>query len=97
MATKWKRDDFGYLVPAIPNPALDKAVVLPASTFQGVADIVDNDSVKTAAGIALVYHGYKRTGSLVWALVYGLAGKKLPALAVPVALAQGFGQKKSCP
>ena len=62
-----------------------------------VADVVHSDGVKLAAGIALTYHGYKRTGSLVWALVYGLAGKLLPTVAVPVSLAQGFGQKKPCP
>lgn len=46
--------------------------------------------VATVASGAMVYHGYKRTGSVLWALVYGLAGP----LAVPFALAQGFGKKK---
>lgn len=51
-------------------------------------------SVKTAAGIALTYHGYKRTGSIAWALVYGLIGKTVPLVGVPIALAQGFGKRK---
>ena len=60
------------------------------------SDLVHSDAVTTASGIALVYHGYKRTGSILWALLYGVAGKKVPAVAVPVALAQGFGKKKTC-
>jgi hypothetical protein len=46
---------------------------------------------------AMIYHGYRRTGSIVWALIYGLAGREAPALALPIALAQGFGAKKTCP
>jgi len=56
-----------------------------------------SEPVKTAAAIALTYHGYRRTGSLVWALVYGLAGRLVPVAAVPISLAQGFGQRKPCP
>lgn len=52
--------------------------------------------IKTAAAAALVYHGYKRTGSLLWALFYGIAGRTVPVVAVPVAVAQGFGKKKTC-
>lgn len=51
----------------------------------------------TVVGAALVYHGYKRTGSIIWALLYGLAGKEMPAIAAPIAIAQGFGHKKPCP
>lgn len=51
-------------------------------------------ALKTAAAVAMTYHGYKRTGSLMWALIYGAAGKLVPLIAVPVAAAQGFGQKK---
>jgi hypothetical protein len=60
-------------------------------------DRLTSEPVKTAAAIALTYHGYRRTGSLVWALVYGLAGRLVPVAAVPISLAQGFGQKKPCP
>lgn len=55
------------------------------------------DVAKKAAAVALIYHGYKRTGSLALALLYGLAGRYVPTVAVPVALAQGFGKKKECP
>lgn len=59
-------------------------------------DKLNSDPVTTAAAAAMAYHGYKRTGSLTWALVYALAGKWFPIEAVPIALAQGFGQKKEC-
>jgi hypothetical protein len=59
---------------------------------------VDLGSVaKTAAAVALIYHGYRRNRSLFWALVWGLAGHTVPIVAVPVSLAQGFGQPKPCP
>ena len=63
----------------------------PATT---VKDIVNDPTVKTAAGVALAYHGYRRTGSVFWALVYGFGGRWFPLEAVPIAVAQGFGQKK---
>ncbi len=56
-----------------------------------------SEPVKTAAAIALTYHGYRRTGSIVWALLYGLAGRLVPVAAVPISLAQGYGQRKPCP
>jgi hypothetical protein len=58
---------------------------------------VTSEPVKTAAAIALTYHGYRRTGSIVWALIYGLAGRLVPVAAVPISVAQGFGEKKTCP
>lgn len=57
---------------------------------------VTSEPVKTAAAIALTYHGYRRTGSIFWALVYGLAGRTVPVAAVPISLAQGFGTRKEC-
>ncbi len=66
----------------------------PATTL---ATIAHSDSVKTGAAIALTFHGYRRTGSLIWAMVYGLCGRIAPVVAVPVALAQGFGERKPCP
>lgn len=61
-----------------------------------IADVVKSDAVTTGAAIACVYHGYRRTGSLIWALIWGIAGKKIPVVAVPVALAQGFAKKRTC-
>lgn len=61
-----------------------------------VRELVHSDVVTTGSAALLIYHGYRRTGSILWALVYGLAGKKVPVVAVPVALAQGLGKKKTC-
>jgi hypothetical protein len=60
-------------------------------------DAIDSEPVSTAAAIALTYHGYRRTGSLFWALVYGALGRWKPAIAVPISIAQGYGQRKPCP
>lgn len=70
--------------------------VAPAPSFN-LGDAINSEPVSTAAAIALTYHGYRRTGSLIWALVYGAVGKWKPVYAVPVALAQGYAQKKPCP
>lgn len=75
--------------PALPTPA-------PASSFN-LRSVLTTDNLKTASAIALTYHGYRRTGSLIWALIYGLAGRTVPLVAVPVAFGQGFGAKKPCP
>lgn len=56
---------------------------------------VSSPGVRLASSIALTYHGYARTGSIFWALIYGLAGRIVPVAAVPISLAQGFGQKKA--
>jgi hypothetical protein len=88
-----------------PKPKQQKQVALhsnylgdapEATTSQKVTDFIDSDAFKTGAGAALIYHGYRRTGSLIWALLYGLAGRELPMLAVPVAIAQGFGKRRIC-
>ena len=73
------------------------AVAKPASGNAAVRDLVDSDAVKTIASAALVYHGYRRTGSIFWALVYGLAGRTAPVVTTAVAVAQGFGERKTCP
>lgn len=69
----------------------------PADTKFSLRDAINSEPVSTAAAIALTYHGYKRTGSMFWALVYGLSGKVFPLEAVPIALGQGFATKKACP
>lgn len=62
-----------------------------------VTDLVHSELVTTGSAVALAYHGYKRTGSVLWALLYAYAGKKVPVLAVPIAVAQGYGVRKGCP
>lgn len=66
------------------------------SPSPSLQDVITSNGVKTASAIALTYHGYARTGSILWALVYMLAGRTVPAVAVPIAIAQGFGKRKVC-
>lgn len=61
-------------------------------------DALNSEIVSTASSIALAYHGYKRSGgSIFWSLVYAAAGRWFPVEAVPIAIAQGFGERKACP
>ena len=62
-----------------------------------LSDVMNSPSVSTGAAMALTYHGYRRTGSIFWASVYGLLGYWKPVVMVPIALAQGYGEKKPCP
>lgn len=56
--------------------------------------IIDEPAVRTVSGAAGIYHGYKRTGSVLWALLYGGIMRVSPVVGWPIALAQGFGKKK---
>jgi len=69
----------------------------PAADTKTLRERLTSDPVTTVSAIALTYHGYKRTGSLIWALIYGLAGRTIPLAAVPISVAQGFGERKPCP
>lgn len=54
--------------------------------------------VRTLAMIgaaASAYHGYKRNGSVGWAVGWAFFGSVAPVLALPIALAQGFGEPRS--
>jgi len=41
------------------------------------------------------YHGYKRNNSVGWAIGWALLGGAFPVVALPVAVAQGFGKRKT--
>ena len=48
------------------------------------------------AGTGLgAYHGYKRNDSVGWAIAWGLLGGAFPVITIPVAFAQGFGERKT--
>ena len=51
-------------------------------------------AVSFVAAGASAYHGYKRNDSLPWAIAWGILGSAVPVITVPVALAQGFAQRK---
>jgi hypothetical protein len=61
-----------------------------------LSDLISSPGAKTVATGVMLYHGYRRTGSIIWALLYGLAGREVPEFAVPIALAQGYGKRKIC-
>lgn len=48
--------------------------------------------VSLLAGGALAYHGYRRTGSVGWALVWAIAGGIVWPAGIGIAMAQGFGR-----
>lgn len=47
--------------------------------------------VGTAVG---AYHGYKRNQSIGWGIWWAICGGVAPVITVPIALAQGVGEKK---
>lgn len=81
--------------PAAPSSSATSATSA-TSALSNLKTMVESDGGSTMIGAALLYHGYRRTGSLVWALLYGLAGREAPAYALPIALAQGFGARRIC-
>jgi hypothetical protein len=71
--------------PAPPAPA-------PVSNLSTVELVVGALGIASTAG--LIYHGYRRNDSILWALVWGVLGGAVPIIGWPVALAQGFGDPK---
>ncbi len=67
------------------------------TSSETLSEFINSPSVSTGAAMTLTYHGYKRTGSIFWALMYGVLGYWKPVVMVPIALAQGYGEKKPCP
>lgn len=65
-------------------------------TIPGVPDTVTSlGAVLAIAGTGLgIYHGYKRTESPVWTVLWGLFGGTLPVIALPWMYAQGFAKRK---
>lgn len=44
------------------------------------------------AAAVLAFHGYRRTGSIGWALAWALGGGLVWPIGIGIALAQGFGK-----
>lgn len=49
-------------------------------------------AVDLASTVASTYHGYRRTGSVGWALAWGAAGAMFPIITPTIAVAQGFAK-----
>lgn len=57
--------------------------------------LLDEPLVKAGLTGAGVYHGYRRTGSIMWALIYGALARISPVTTGAIVVAQGFGKPKS--
>lgn len=52
-------------------------------------------AVAGVAGTALgAYHGYKRNNSVGWAIGWAVLGGIFPVIVIPLAYAQGLGERK---
>ncbi len=52
-------------------------------------------ALASVAGTAVgAYHGYKRNESVGWALGWAFLGGLFPVVVIPVAFAQGIGERK---
>ena len=52
-------------------------------------------AIASMAGSAMgAYHGYKRNDSIGWAIGWAFLGGLFPVIVIPVAFAQGFGERK---
>lgn len=60
-------------------------------------DAITSEPVKTVSALAMTYHGYKRSQSVLWAITWGLLGRWFPIVTVPISIAQGFGKEKGTP
>lgn len=76
--------------------AAQRAVAPPpaTSTYMPAAVPTWLRALSMASAAASAYHGYKRNESVGWAFGWALFGSALPIIALPVALAQGFGRPK---
>lgn len=64
------------------------------STFRLTLDDGMPEPIKIAASAACAYHGYRRNQSIFWAVIWSMMGYGAPIVAVPVAIAQGFGKER---
>lgn len=72
--------------------ATEKGITLTADQLRAlkITGIVLS-AIGTVAG---AYHGYARNKSVGWALGWAMLGGAFPFVTVPVAFAQGFGERK---
>lgn len=80
----YARAPLGQTLAPTPVPATSITVSSPLTPIFRVTGV--------AAGAALAYHGYKRTNSVGWALVWALAGGIVWPVGLAIAFAQGFGK-----
>jgi hypothetical protein len=85
-------DPLGSAVAVVDPPA---AQGQPAASAVSTTDQVFDGIWRTLqiTGAALgAWHGYRRNGSVGWAVAWGLAGAAVPPITLPIAFAQGLGR-----
>ena len=76
--------------------------------FEGTDQALEPAGGTTAASVAVsvlwagfvaagAYHGYKRNNSVGWAIAWAMLAGAFPFVTLPVAAAQGFGQRSDEP
>jgi len=66
----------------------------PTSAIAKIDDAVHTGAGRTVAMAANAFHGYRRNGSIGWALAWAALGYAAPVITTVIATAQGFGHKK---
>lgn len=64
------------------------------SAIDKVDDAVHSGAGRSVAMAANAWHGYRRNGSIGWALGWAILGYAAPVITTVIATAQGFGHKK---
>lgn len=84
------------IVPGVRSPAMYQRQI---SGFGAAGDYspgaVAYGAVSTASMAVSAFHGYKRNQSIGWALLWGLLGATFPVITPAIAVAQGFGKRKT--
>jgi hypothetical protein len=60
----------------------------------GKLDFLWSREARVIGGLAAAFHGYRRSNSVAWALVWSLLGVASPPITNVIAIAQGFGKRK---
>lgn len=74
------------------NDALALRTALLAEANQGWGNFWT--LLRTVSASMSAYHGFRRTGAIGWAVVWGAAGYVIPVIVPVVGFAQGFAKPK---
>lgn len=68
----------------------------PPAKITTLSDLMNSPSIPKIAMVMSAYHGLRRNDSIVWGVIWGIAGRFMPILVPALALAQGYAEKKQC-